>query len=194
MPHTCSLVDNISLEQCGKKFATISELEKHVKKVHGRTRSTRQKKFQTRVRNRLQEEDLMFTEELHVPAGCVDGSSQRYFVDFWLPTSTYDVMLEVDEGQHRFGYGQCQEVDRMMDICATYTSRCLWILRYSPSTSVRQVDSKGKEVSKSDRLTQQTRLDALVNKLRNPPDVVVRGDVRLFVTYMFYDWYLDEGW
>ena len=80
----------------------------------------------------------------------------------------------------------------MMDICATYTSRCLWILRFSPSTSVRQVDSEGKELSKSDRLTEKTRLDALVNKLRNPPDVVVRGDVRLFVTYMFYDWYLDE--
>ena len=191
MPYTCIKIDAISMDPCGKQFATLRDLEKHVETVHHRKTSVYHKRFQKAVCQRLEEANLIFSEEAHVNAGCVDDGKQRYFVDFWLPRSTYDVMLEVDENQHRFGYGQCQELKRMTDICATYTPRCLWFVRFSPNSAVWQVNKDGEKMTSSGALNQQTRLDALMAKLRDPPDAVRRGDVKLFVTYMFYNWYLD---
>jgi len=136
---------------CGYATTQSSHVVTHKKAMHTQEGQARQKKQERRVELALEKAGytpllaggvkpppMHFKREMHVDFKCVgdiDGKFAR--VDFMLTTASgHLVALEVDEGQHRFGYGSIGcDMKRMTKIYESMVLEGhtqLTFLRYNP--------------------------------------------------------------
>jgi hypothetical protein len=136
--------------------------------MHTQEGQARQKKQERRVELALQRAGyaellaggvkpppMHFKREMHVDFKCVgdiDGKFAR--VDFMVTTASgHLVALEVDEGQHRFGYGSIgcdmKRMTKIYESLAIEGNSQLTFLRYNPDTY--KVAGKPQTVNKANR-------------------------------------------
>jgi len=149
--HTGEKPFQCDFPECGFASNQSSNLTTHKKAMHTQGGQARQKKQERRVELALEKAGytpllaggvrpppMHFKREMHVDFKCVgdiDGKFAR--VDFMLTTASgHLVALEVDEGQHRFGYGSIGcDMKRMTKIYESMVIEGhtqLTFLRYNP--------------------------------------------------------------
>ena len=179
---------------CGYACTTSGSLANHTKAMHTKEGQARQKKQERRIELALKNAGytpllaggvkpppMHFKREMHVDFKCVgdiDGHFAR--VDFMVTTaSDHLVALEVDEGQHRFGYGSIGcDMKRMAKIYESMVIEGhtqLTFLRYNPDAY--RVAGQLQKIKKT------AREEWLVGQLM----VLPPSSHGLCVDYAFYD-------
>ncbi len=99
----------------------------------------RHKREEQRNANLLDSAGVNYKREHHVDFSCMEGDTRRRFarVDFVIMIDSTVVMLEVDEGQHRFGdYSVGCDMGRMARITESLTvegnTLPIVFVRYNP--------------------------------------------------------------
>lgn len=175
--HVCS--------ECGAAYGYKNNLQKHVEAMHTLEGQARRKNKEERVAKVLAAAGLAFKREHVIDFTCVgdvDGAYAR--VDFVLHEDGRIIFLEVDEGQHRFGYGKVAcDMKRMAKIIESLglegNTLPIVFLRYNPDAFT--VDGHTSKVSRKAREAR------LVATLTCKEDSKSRAAVPLTIRYMFYD-------
>jgi hypothetical protein len=195
-PHACDIAG------CEKTFAQLAGLNQHMQKDHKKQFRQRRKKEENFVATHLRSIGLVeltslgdalppaghFKREHRVYLSCeaASASDRKYAsIDFIVGAEGGGhVFLEVDERQHRFGYGSLLACDfkRMYDVMAAAaldsgggSLRARW-LRYNPHSW--HVDGSLVRVGREDRLKW---LGERVRSAVPPPALTLE------VEYAFYD-------
>jgi len=173
-------------EGCNAAFAQQGSLFTH-KRTHTPEGQARQKKQEQRIARALEKAGHDFKREHHIDFTCVgdvDGSFAR--VDFLLIRHGCYIFLEVDESQHKFGYGfiSC-DMKRMSKIIESLmmegNTMPLLFIRYNPDAFT--VDGEKQHVKKTDR---ESKLIALLDN--GDHELFVRAKKALItIQYMYYD-------
>jgi hypothetical protein len=179
---------------CGYSSNQSSNLNSHMAAMHSREGIARHKKAERRVELALRRAGytellagwvkppaMHYRREFSVDFKCVgdvDGKFAR--VDFMVTTASgHLVALEVDEGQHRFGYGSIgcdmKRMTKIYESLAIEGNSQLTFLRYNPDTY--KVAGKPQTIKKSDREVW------LVQHLEQ----ATRHEQALSIEYAYYD-------
>lgn len=144
----------------------------------------RQKKQEQRIATALTASGFDFKREHTIDFMCLgDATGRCARVDFLLLLSGRVIMLEVDEDQHRFGYGpvlcdMARMADIVLSLAAEGNTLPIQFVRYNPHAF--KVDGATVRTLKRDREA------CLVSYLRALPPVDA-STPPLAVQYMFYD-------
>ena len=166
-----------SCDLCHYQAKQKTHLQQHMQRHHNSEYIARKKVQEERVRAALlaagyeewmQTETLppigMFKREKKIDFVCANMESDKNFarIDFWIPTETGHVLLEVDENQHKYGYEAELSCDmkRMNNVVASIaeefeyanTPNLFW-LRYNPHAW--RIDG---ELQKVPKVTREERL------------------------------------
>ena len=192
--HTGERPYSCKFPMCGFASSSSGGLRSHTASMHSSEGKARQKKAERRVELALQKAGytqlaaggikpprMHFKREMHVDFKCVgdiDGKFAR--VDFMLTTASGNlVALEVDESQHRFGYGSIGcDMKRMTKIYETLAiegNSQLTFLRYNPDAY--KVAGQTQKIKKADREA------FLVEHLEQ----ATRHDQALSIEYAYYN-------
>lgn len=153
--------------------------------MHTPEGQARQKKQEHRVARALDNAGIEYKREHHIDFRCIgdiDGAFAR--VDFLIIAHGKIVFLEVDETQHKFGYGNVScDMKRMSKITESLAlegnTMPIVMLRYNPDGF--SVD--GKAVKK----LKKVREAELVSLLKDPTADVFSCDQPLVIQYLYYD-------
>jgi len=178
-PHVCDFPG------CDAAFTTSGHLARHFNAMHTREGQQRQKRQEERVAKILRGLGFDFKREHVIDFWCVgdvDGKCAK--VDFLLLINGHIVFLEVDENQHKFGYGGIScDMKRMAKIVESLTvggnTLPVIFIRYNPH--VFSVDGVRQKVLKKDREA------ALVAMLQDDSAPMFHTGRPLAVSYMYYD-------
>ena len=165
-PYVCDV------DGCGRAFAQRSNLATHVKTWHNDTYVARRKIQEQRVCDALVSLGMaewfhpeamppmgQFKREKRIDFSCVSADDTWCRIDFVVAVEGGYIFLEVDEHQHRFGYGAALSCDmkRMAKVMASLVveagdrvPRIVW-LRYNPHEW--RVDGQPRRVPKAERET-----------------------------------------
>jgi len=151
LTHTGEKPFQCDFPQCGYACSESGHLTRHKKSMHTQEGQARQKKQERRIELALEKAGytpllaggvkpppMHFKREMHVDFKCVGDIDRKFArVDFMLTTASgHLVALEVDEGQHRFGYGSIGcDMKRMTKIYESMVLEGhtqLTFLRYNP--------------------------------------------------------------
>lgn len=169
-------------EGCGMACTTSGNLKAHKDRMHSPEGQARQKKQEQRIARALDIAGIPYKREHHIDFVCVgdvDGSYAR--IDFVIIMDGRIIFLEVDEGQHKFGYGSAAcDMKRMAKIIESLTlggnTLPIVFLRYNPNAfTIDGLHAKLKKVQRE---------AALVALLRNTEAF---PNAMLTVQYMYYD-------
>lgn len=178
-PYKCTEPD------CDASFRTNSNLKNHIKAIHTKEGQARQKKQEQRIARLLEKEDIAFKREHEIDFSCAGTSSRTCArIDFLIDLNSHIIMLEVDENQHRFGYGGVScDMRRMTQIQETLAidgnTIPIIFLRYNPDAF--KVDGETVSLKKKDREA------ILVEILQDPTHEIFNTGSSLTIQYMFYD-------
>ena len=199
-PYMCSV------EGCGQRFAQSSNLKAHHKRNHTKEGQARRKREEHRVCQALiragysqcynlgdaAPPPLHFVRERCIDFSCVgDMDNSRAYIDFVinLGESKPFVFLEVDEGQHRYGYGEAgcdmRRMSKVMESLALsgFHRNVLW-LRYNPDAF--QIDNVTQDARKYPQYKKGAREKWLVQRLKDiEPNTPHTGP--LSIEYAYYD-------
>ena len=194
--HTGEKPFECNVPGCGYATAYSSSLSSHMRVHHNDTYVARRKVQEQRVCDALMADGwvewfhaeampppLHFKREKRIDFACVDAADSWCRIDFVLGVDGGGyVFLEVDEQQHRFGYGALLSCDmkRMAKVMASLTveageavPRVLW-LRYNPHAW--HVDGVPQKVPKAQR-----------EKWLCSHLATLKLDAPLVIGYAFYD-------
>jgi KRAB domain-containing zinc finger protein len=172
-------------EGCDASFVINQNLKNHIKSMHTLEGQMRHKKEEQRIASVLDNANIAYKREHQIDFICIGSTTKKYArIDFLIDINGCIVMLEVDEDQHRFGYGSIScDLRRMAQIQESLTiegnSIPIVFLRYNPNTFT--VDDMIMKISKKDR--ERT----LVQLLKNPFHLIWRKKKPIIIQYMFYD-------
>ena len=197
-PHKCPV------EGCDYRCAESGNLVTHHDRNHTREGQARRKRQEQRVFRALVNAGYVectqlgdaapppghFVREKHIDFRCVgDMDGTCAFIDFvihpgpGLPL----VFLEVDEGQHRYGYGEAGcDMRRMAKVMETlalsgFDGKVLW-LRYNPDAF--QVDGVTQDARSMPEYTKQNREGWLIRRLKA---LESSTSPTLAIEYAYYD-------
>ena len=171
--------------ECEYKCSASGNLVVHKRMMHTLEGQARQKKQEQRIANMLDRNGIEYKREHQVDFTCigdVDGSFAR--VDFLMILHGYVVFLEVDEGQHRFGYGPVScDMRRMAKIveslCLEGNNLPVVFVRYNPDAF--SVDGARVSCLKRDRES------TLIAMLTDASSDIYSSGRALSILYMYYD-------
>ena len=152
------------------------------KRIHSPDGEARQKIQEQRVANALKNAGIEFKREHRVDFSCIGDSDNSYArIDFVIIRNGHVIFLEVDEHQHKFGYGSIScDMRRMSTIveslCLEGNDLPVIFIRYNPHSYT--VD--GISVSRLKRDRESMLIDIL-----NKSSTYVNKP--LSIMYMFYD-------
>ena len=197
-PYVCTF------EGCNERFAQLANRKSHHERNHTKAGQARRKKQEQRVCRALVKAGYIectqlgdaappprhFIREKHIDFRCVgDMDGRCAYIDFvvnpgeGLPL----VFLEVDEGQHRYGYGEAGcDMRRMAKVMETLTlsgfnSGILW-LRYNPDGfQVNGVTQDGRSLPE---YTKASREAWLTHRLQT---IAPLSTTSLAIEYAYYD-------
>ena len=170
--------------ECDFQAKTVYRLQDHIRRMHARVYAQRRKEQEERVRRALldagwQEHRLaeamppvgFFRREKRVDFRCAKLESRDTYarIDFVLGVPNGFVFLEVDENQHRYGYGAELSCDMKRMACVmeslavetNYDTPPIYWLRYNPHAW--RVGGVLRRVPKADR---EARLVAWLETVR----------------------------
>lgn len=182
---------------CEAAYASSSGLTYHVARSHSTEGMIRQKKQEMRVQRVLiaagyQEVGIgdasppagCFSREHRIDFRCIDQALNWVKVDFVITLSNGQlVMLEVDEYQHRYGYGKAGcDMRRISRVKESLTiggfTDGIHIIRYNPNEF-----KVGGSTVRTLKTTREARLIAVLEEMAQTR--LVDGELR--VGYMYYD-------
>ena len=199
-PYVCSF------EECGKAFRSACELNIHKERYHTKEGIARMKTEEDSVRKALTNEGYSqchnlgdaapppqsFVREKCIDFKCVgDIDNSRAFIDFVINVGNDKplVFLEVDEHQHRYGYGEAGcDMKRMAKVMESLTmnnfdGKVLW-LRYNPNSF--KVDSVTQDDKTYPQYKRSARQEWLIQHLENiKTSAQLTGS--LAIEYAYYD-------
>jgi hypothetical protein len=171
---------------CPEVFTRESAMTVHENRPHSIAGLLRNKKEEEKIKKLLNKNDISFDRELKIDYTCVEKISDIWKkdyakIDFVLHSNKYTILLEVDENQHKFGYGGVScDMKRMnyilTSIRASGNNLPVLFLRYNPNNF--KIDQQTQKVS--DNLKQKELLDFIKNY---SPD----KSSNLEIKYLFYD-------
>ena len=166
---------------CGASFIQASRLSDHVKSMHSAEGQMRHKKQEQRVECALLSAGLNFKREHHIDFSCI-GTMSFARIDFILLLHGHIVCLEVDESQHKFGYGNVScDLRRMASVVESLTlegnALPIVFLRYNPDAFCQD--------GMPARMKKCAREKALVAILEEGSPIYTHRP--LVVHYMYYD-------
>jgi hypothetical protein len=151
----------------------------------------RKKREEQRIASVLDNAGIAYRREHHVDFTCVVGGNRRQFarIDFLITFENKIVMLEVDEGQHRFGdYSVGCDMRRMARIVESLAVEGntipILFVRYNPHSF--KVDGHTKTVKRDKRE------EALLQKINASTDTDTDG-TPLNILYMYYNAITNEN-
>jgi hypothetical protein len=157
--------------------------------MHSPEGQMRHKREEQRIAALLDRAGINYKREHHVDFSCVHdeaASRTRNFarVDFLIMFESTVVMLEVDEGQHRFGdYSVSCDMARMARIVESLAlggnDLPILFVRYNPHAFT--VDSK------QGRVHRRARDGALIEQVREAARVTGASGSSFRILYMYYD-------
>ncbi len=178
-PFTCTF------ESCESTFGQRSHLTKHIRAMHSLEGQARQKKQEQRIANVLDAAGIDYKREHKIDFTCMGDADNSYArIDFVFMRFGRVIFLEVDEEQHRFGYGKTMcDMKRMTKIieslCLEGNSMKIVFIRYNPNTFT--VDYQSRNVIK------KTRERTLVDMLQDDRNAIFTTKMDVTIQYMYYD-------
>ena len=186
-------------DKCDYQCKQLSRLYEHIKRRHARVYAQRKKEQEERVRRALLDAGWQewrraetmppvgfFRREKRIDFKCAKLESRDTWcsIDFVLGVPNGFVFLEVDENQHKYGYGDHLSCDmkRMASVMESlavetnYNLPCLYWLRYNPNAW--RVGSALRTVPKVER---EARLVAWLERF------ACDKDAPFGIGYAFYD-------
>lgn len=190
--------------ECNRAFGRDCALKVHTEQVHSKQGKLRQKRQEQRIHNLLVKHGISFDREFNIDFTCMmdNEDHSRARVDFLIYHAKGGldgqggyVILEADEGQHRFRYTISCDMERMARIVESTSiannHKPILFLRYNPGT-IQRVNGKwvwnGSDftedgvpcyVGKSDR---EAQLVSFLKSWEFP-----ESEKRVYIKYMFYD-------
>jgi hypothetical protein len=180
-PHACPH------EGCGATFVQSGALTNHVRSYHTPGAHARQKRQEQRVARALDAAGIDYKREHRIDFRCIGDADNAYArVDFLLLLFGCVVFLEVDEDQHKFGYGSAScDMKRMSKIIETLrldgnTMKIVFV-RYNPNKY--RVDSR----STKGRLAKKEREQVLLSLLQDRNHGIFTSASDILIQYMYFD-------
>jgi hypothetical protein len=194
-------------EGCGKRFSVLANLKTHYERNHTKEGQARRKIQEHRVclalikagYEQCQElgdaapPPMRFARERLIDFRCVGGmDNDRAYIDFVVNPGGGGnaplVFLEVDEGQHRYGYGEAgcdmKRMSKVMESLALsgFDGNVLW-LRYNPDTF--EVDGVTQDARRMSEYAKDRREEWLIHRLQQisqDPETE-----KMAIEYAYYD-------
>ncbi len=173
-------------EGCGFACAQSSDLNTHKKSMHTAEGQMRHKKEEQRIAKLLDSAGVGYNREHHVDFSCVEGDARRRFarVDFVIMIDSTVVMLEVDEGQHRFGdYSVGCDMGRMARIIESLTVEGNTL----PIVFVRYNPHEFKIDGQTERIPRRAREASILRHVNAAVGATRELGFTLSILYMYYD-------
>ena len=194
--HTGEKPYRCDFDQCDYAATQSSNLRTH-KRIHTKAGQARQKKQEQHVCRALlaagytevttgdwSPTPKTFVREKRINFGCLGATAKYARIDFVLNTGNALVFLEVDEHQHKFGYGEAgcdmKRMSRVMEaLClAGCHAKVHWV-RYNPH-AFKINGAKARGLKKKDR---EAVLVSKISALRSDDNA---GSLQS-IGYLFYD-------
>jgi hypothetical protein len=169
---------------CDDKFTQRSHLAKHKASAHTAEGQARRKLQEQRIVRLFTDAGIDFTREHKIDFTCMDGGARSYArIDFVMIRNGHIILKEVDEGQHKFGYGAVScDMKRMTktieSLAMEGNTLPVIFIRYNPHAYT--VD--GVHVS----MLKKKREAVLLDLISNPKSHIYTGGP-LAIQYMYYD-------
>jgi hypothetical protein len=179
-PYVCDL------EGCGLAFSQSPHLNTHNKRMHTAEGQMRHKREEQRIAKLLDSAGVDYKREHHVDFSCVEGDARRRFarVDFVIMIDSTVVMLEVDEGQHRFGdYSVGCDMGRMARIIESLTVEGNTL----PIVFVRYNPHEFKIDGHTERIPRRAREASFLKQVNAAVCATRELGFTLSILYMYYD-------
>lgn len=175
-------------EGCGASFAFPSNLRLHHYSYHTTEGQAIKKKQEQRVHNALIAAGIEFEREVVIHFGPIGEATTRFArVDFVIKMADREILLEVDENQHSYGYGSAGcDVVRMACIIEALNTRPDEDEALLPKLFIRYNPHGYKVDGVTTRKLKRDREEALIAFLRDLP-AADEDTPPLEVQYMFYD-------
>lgn len=156
------------------------DLKSH-QNIHSQEKQARHKKQEQIVALALKASDIAFKREHQIDFKCI-GNGTFARIDFTIMSHGHIIFLEVDEGQHRFGYGEIScDMRRMAKVSESLAcgeqSMPIVFIRYNPDAYI--VDGLKLTTKKKDR---ESRLVELILSIDSP----IYTKNPLTIQYMYY--------
>jgi hypothetical protein len=183
--HTGEKPYKCSFEECEAAFTETGSLKKHMRALHTPEGQARQKKQEQHVARALDAAGIDYKREHQIDFTCMGDADNSFArVDFVLVRFGHVIFLEVDEEQHKFGYGKAScDMKRMTKIIETLrlegNEMKLVFLRYNPNAFT--IDYEKKKVLKKER--EQT----LISILQDDSHEIFNTGMDITIQYMYYD-------
>ncbi len=169
---------------CEARFSAANRRAQH-KQIHSENWQQKQKRAEQYVANMLEKAGIAYKREHVIDFACVTDDvvqPNKYArVDFLIILHGVVIIVEVDEGQHRFGsYSVSCDMSRMARIieslCVEGNTLPVWFIRYNPNAyTLDGVKQKSLKKTRVERLIEQ--IQGIHGTPRQP----------LTITYMYYD-------
>lgn len=166
-------------EHCDFTCVWQSALKVHISRKHSEEGAQNQKRQEAKVSRHFEKLGLAHKREHRIDFTCIDSDKYWASIDFVIEMSGGIVFLEVDENQHRFGYGSVScDLKRMAHVMEALaldgnTLPILWI-RYNPNAF--RIAGKLQKVLQRDR--EEALYEKIVNWVPSRP---------MELAYMYYD-------
>lgn len=183
--HTGEKPFSCTYDGCAYKSTTSGHLKNHIRAMHTLEGQARQKKQEQRIANVLDAAGIDYKREHHIDFTCMGDADNSFArIDFVFMRFGRIVFLEVDEEQHRFGYGKTVcDMKRMTKIIESLrlegNSMEIVFLRYNPNAFT--VDYKYRKVLKREREAM------LVSMLQDAKHAIFTTNTDVIIQYMYYD-------
>lgn len=177
--HLPYIAHKCEYDYCEFETNCKKNLNRHLKTIHSEKGQLRQKKQEFRVEKKLDYYNINYKREHVIKFQCLTSSNKFAKIDFLILKNNSVIFLEVDENQHKFGYGNAScDLKRMMLVSEALayegnTLKVLW-LRYNPNCY--KINNIKQNIIKEER---EDKLIKFINNWKPKNDFELK--------YMYYD-------